>query len=301
MAQVYLVTGASTGFGYLTARALARAGHTVFAGMYRPDGNTSSHEADVRAYAKENSVDLRPVALDLLSQDSIDAAVAHIRNNTPRHSIDGVVHNAGHMCYGPAEAFTPAQLMRLYDVNVVGCQRLNQAVLPHMRLARRGHLIWVASSSTWGARSPYLGPYFATKAAQDHLAQAYAVELNPWGIETTIVTPGVFTSGTSHFTDAMAPGVKVVADDYDDGNAPTKDLQREVSEGTAKLPPPDADPAVVAEAIVRVAGLPRGEKPLRVFADPSMDGCDVAAAVGDNNKVNVFRRAGWMKYLKVWL
>jgi NAD(P)-dependent dehydrogenase (short-subunit alcohol dehydrogenase family) len=83
MAQVYLVTGASTGFGYLPARALARAGHTVFAGMYRPDGNTSSHEADVRAYAQEYSVDLRPVALDLLSQDSIEAAVTHIRKKHP--------------------------------------------------------------------------------------------------------------------------------------------------------------------------------------------------------------------------
>ncbi|KAI0097777.1 hypothetical protein GGR51DRAFT_540266 [Nemania sp. FL0031] len=139
MSQIYLITGASTGFGALSARALAKEGHMVFAGMYSHDGKTSKYEKEVAEFSRDNNVDLRTVPLDLLSQESVDAAVKHIQDTAGR--IDVVVHNAGHMNYGPAESFTAAQCLQLYDVNVVGCQRLNMAVLPHMRHARRGHII----------------------------------------------------------------------------------------------------------------------------------------------------------------
>ena len=55
-----------------------------------------------------------------------------------------IVHNAGHMVFGPAEAFTPEQFAQLYDVNVLGTQRVNRAVLPHMRRQRQGLLVWVS-------------------------------------------------------------------------------------------------------------------------------------------------------------
>ena len=87
----------------------------------------------------------------------------------------------------------PEQYLQLYDINVVGCQRLNQAVLPHMRSKRRGHFIWISSSSCYGAKSPMLGGYFAAKTAMDSLAQTYARELHLWGIETSVVLPGLFT------------------------------------------------------------------------------------------------------------
>lgn len=203
MSQIYLITGASTGFGALAARALATEGHIVFAGMYSHDGNTSNYEKEAATFARENNADLRTVPLDLLSQESVNAAVKHVLDTAGR--LDVVVHNAGHMNYGPAESFTAEQYLRLYDVNVVGCHRLNMAALPHMRRARRGHLVWIGSASTFGANSPYLGAYFAAKAAQDNLAQSYAAELTAWGIETTIVSPGVFTTGTNHFIDAAKP------------------------------------------------------------------------------------------------
>lgn len=297
MAQVYLISGASTGFGALIARALSKQGHTVYAGMYSHDGNTKPHEDELHQFAKDNKVDLRAVTLDLLSQDSVDSATSHVIETSGK--IDAVIHNAGHMSYGPSESFTAEQYLRLYDVNVVGCQRLNQAVLPHMRKARSGHVIWIASSSTYGGKGPMLGPYFAAKAAQDSLAQSYAHELTPWGIETTIVSPGVFTSGTQHFQDAAKPGLPAVVEDYEAG--PTKGLGELTMKGTMVLPPPDADPGVVADTLVELAAIPRGKKPFRMFADPAMDGAEAAAAVVDNNKVNVMRRAGLMDYLNVWL
>ncbi|KAI0970156.1 hypothetical protein F4678DRAFT_148606 [Xylaria arbuscula] len=296
MSQIYLITGASTGFGALSARALAKEGHTVYAGMYSHDGNTSRYE-EAATFSRENNVDLRTVTLDLLSQESVDAAVKHVLDGSGR--IDVVVHNAGHMNYGPAESFTAEQYLRLYDVNVVGCHRLNIAVLPHMRLARRGHVIWIGSSATYGGNSPFLGAYFAAKAAQDHLAQSYAAELTAWGIETTIVSPGVFTKGTNHFSDALKPGRPNVAQEYEDG--PTKGLGERTLTGTAAVVPPDADPQVVADALVELARLPRGEKPFRMFPDPTMGGVQAGAAVVDNNRANMYRRMGLLEYLKVHL
>jgi NAD(P)-dependent dehydrogenase (short-subunit alcohol dehydrogenase family) len=264
MAQVFLITGASTGFGALAARALARAGHSVFAGMYAHGGDTRAAEESAASFAAEHKADLRTVPLDLLSQASVDGAVARVLEATGGR-LDVVVHNAGHMSWGPAESFSAEQYLRLYDVNVVGSQRLNQAVLPHMRAARRGHLVWIGSSSTYGAKSPFLGPYFAAKAAQDSLAQTYAHELAPWGIETTIVSPGVFPSGTSHFTDAAHPALSDVADAYAKG--PSRGMGEKVMSGTGSMPPPDADPSIVADHLVELAGYPRGKKPFRMFPD----------------------------------
>lgn len=297
MAQVYLISGASTGFGALIARALSKKGHTVFAGMYSHDGITKPYEEELQRFAQDNKASLRPVSLDLMSQDSVNRAVRHVIEDSGR--IDAVIHNAGHMSYGPAESFTAEQYLRLYDINVVGCQRLNQAALPHMRRARSGHLIWIASSSTYGAKSPMLGPYFAAKAAQDSLAQSYAHELTPWGIETTIVLPGVFTSGTNHFQEAAKPAATSVAEEYETG--PTKGLADLTMKGTMQLPPSDADPSVVADTLVELAAIPRGKKPFRMFADPAQDGAEAGAAIIDINKINIFRRAGLMDYLKVWL
>ena len=78
-----------------------------------------------------------------------------------------VIHNAGHMVNGPTEAFTPDELARVYDTNVLSTQRLNRAALPHLREQGHGLLLWVGSTSTRGGTPPYLVPYFAAKAAMD--------------------------------------------------------------------------------------------------------------------------------------
>ncbi len=99
--------------------------------------------------------------------------------------------------------------------------RLNHAVPALDEGIALRYIIWIGSSSTsMRAKTPMVGPYFAAKAAQDSLAQSYAHELTPWGIETTIVSPGVFTKGTNHFQDAAQPGYPEVASQYRQG--PTK-------------------------------------------------------------------------------
>ena len=195
MKKVIVITGASSGIGFLAARALARAGHTVYASMRETTSRNASQVKEVEEYAADNSVDLRAIELDVSSQRSADAAIQEIVSSNGR--LDVIVHNAGHMVFGPAEAFTPEQLAALYDVNVLSTQRVNRAALPQLRKQRKGLVIWVSSSSAAGGTPPYLAPYFAAKAAMDALAVVYARELTRWGIETSIIVPGAFTSGSN--------------------------------------------------------------------------------------------------------
>ena len=285
--QTILVTGASSGFGALTVRALARAGHTVHAGVRESATRNAPAVADIADYAAEHGVDLRAVELDVSSQESADAAVAAIVRDSGR--LDTVVHNAGHMVLGPAEAFTPEQFAQVYDTNVLGAQRVNRAALPQLRAQGSGLLLWVGSSSTYGGCPPFLAPYFAAKAAMDALAVSYAAEVVRFGIDTAIVVPGAFTSGTNHFAHAGTPADTERAAAYD---AQYQALMADVSRRLAAIVPPDADVAEVAEAIVRLVDLPAGQRPLRTHVDPSRDGSEVVSTVADRIRAEFFRRVG---------
>jgi NAD(P)-dependent dehydrogenase (short-subunit alcohol dehydrogenase family) len=282
-----VITGASSGFGALSARALADAGHTVYAGMRDAAGRNAPQVAAAKQYAAENDVDLRTLELDVSAQDSVDGAVEAILSE--QGSLDVLVHNAGHMVTGPAEAFTPDQLAEIYDTNVLGTQRLNRAALPHLRARRQGLVLWVGSSSTRGGTPPYLAPYFAAKAGMDAMAVSYAAELARFGIETSIIVPGAFTSGTNHFAHSGHPADERVAAEYE---ALYPQLMERVGERLADLTPDPADIADVAAAIVRVVDMPHGRRPFRVHIDPADDGAAVVNAVADRIRVEFLTRIG---------
>jgi len=201
-----------------------------------------------------------------------------------------VIHNAGHMVFGPAEAFTPEQLAELYDVNVLSTQRVNRAALPQLRKQRRGLVVWVSSSSSAGGTPPYLAPYFAAKAGMDAMAVIYARELTRWGIETSIIVPGAFTGGTNHFAHAGSPADKTRVAEYEAG--PYAGFAEQVRKGFASIVPPDADVSAVADAIVKVVNTPFGKRPFRVHIDPTQDGAEVVNAVLDRVRAELLRRIG---------
>src|ERR1700738_3388108 len=237
MKQVIVITGASSGFGALTARALADAGHIVYASMRETTGRNASQVAEVARSAAEHGVDLRAVELDVASDQSANAGIAKVIADTGR--LDVVIHNAGHMSFGPAEAFTPEQFAQLYDINVLSTQRVNRAALPQLRKQGRGLVVWVSSSSARGGTPPYLSPYFAAKAAMDSLAVSYASELARWGIETSIVVPGAFTKGTNHFAHSGVPADRTRAAEYQAG--PYKGFGEEVEKAFAAIVPDAAE------------------------------------------------------------
>jgi NAD(P)-dependent dehydrogenase (short-subunit alcohol dehydrogenase family) len=294
MPKIIVVTGASSGFGRMASNALALAGHTVFASMRDTTGRNAPQVADVRAFALEHKVDLRPLELDVGSEASAEAAIARIIGETDR--LDVVIHNAGHMVYGPAESFTPEQLAELYDVNVLSTQRVNRAALPHLRKQRQGLLLWISSSSTRGGTPPYLAPYFAAKAAMDAMAISYSSELARWGVETSIIVPGSFTTGTNHFAHAGSPVDSARATEYARG--PTSDVAEIALKNLAAIAPPDADPEDVARAIVRVVDTPFGKRPLRVHIDPAEDGAEVVNCVADRMRAEFLRRIGLVDTLR---
>ncbi|MDL5367107.1 SDR family NAD(P)-dependent oxidoreductase [Xanthomonas sp. NCPPB 2654] len=286
MSQVILVTGTSSGFGAMSARALADAGHIVYASMRDTGGRNAPQVGRAKAYATEHGVQLHAIELDVQSQASADAAIARIV--AERGRIDALLHNAGHMAFGAAEAFTPEQFAQLYDVNVLGAQRVNRAALPQLRAQGKGLLLWIGSSSHRGGTPPFLAPYFAAKAAMDALAVSYAAELARWGIESSIVVPGAFTQGTNHFAHAGRPADDARQHAYDAG--PTRGLADTALKNLAACEPPDAAPASVARAVVDVVNAPYGHRPFRVHVDPSDDGCAVVAAVADRIRAEFLRR-----------
>lgn len=93
---VSIVTGASSGFGALTARALARSGHTVYAGFLQPNDNKTSLYRDAAAFSKENNCHLRGIELNVVKDQSIQSAVDKVVADEGR--VDVVVHNAGEFC-----------------------------------------------------------------------------------------------------------------------------------------------------------------------------------------------------------
>src|ERR1700704_5192660 len=288
MKYVIVITGASSGFGALTARALAKAGHTVYAGMRDTTGRNARQVEEAKKFAKDNNVDLRTIELDVASQASVDAAIQMIVGENKR--LDVVIHNAGHMVFGPAEAFTPEQLAELCDVNVLSTQRVNRAALPQLRKQRKGLVIWVSSSSSAGGTPPYLAPYFAAKAGMDAMAVIYARELTRWGIETSIIVPGAFTGGTNHFANASSPADQERAAEYEAG--PYKGFADDIMKGFASIVPPEADVSAVAEAIVKVVDNPFGKRPFRVHVAPAQDGAEVVNMVCDRVRAELLRRIG---------
>ena len=286
MQSVILVTGAGTGIGKLSAQALAEAGHIVYATMRDIEGRNRARADELRALAAQHNIALYPLELDVLSQASADAAAAAIVHAQGR--IDVVMQNAGHLVTGPTEAFTPEEIVKVFDTNVLGAQRVNRAVLPYLRTQEAGLMLWISSTTTKGGFPPFLGPYGAAKAAMDSLAVTLAYELVRFGIETSIVVPGAFTQGTDHFPSAGKPADTDTVAAYSryDG------VMDRIGERLSALTPAHADPRAVADEIVRIVGLPAGTRPMRSLIDFVGDGAAEVFEVSERVRIEFAKRIG---------
>jgi NAD(P)-dependent dehydrogenase (short-subunit alcohol dehydrogenase family) len=291
--SIVLVTGAGTGIGHLSVKALALAGHTVYASMRDIGGRNAAKVRELRDWAFANGADVRAVELDVLSQASADAAVETIV--AERGRLDVVVHNAGHLVIGPTEAFTPEEISKVFDTNFLGAQRVNKAVLPVLRRQQQGLVLWVSSTTTRGGFPPFLGPYAAAKAAMDSMAVTMAYELARFNIETAIVVPGAFTAGTDHFANAGHPAGAATSAAYD---ARYEGLMDQVGARLTALMPPEADPAAVAADIAYIVGLPHGTRPFRSITDFVDDGATAVTEVAERVRTEFAERIGIADLLK---
>lgn len=200
MTKTIFVTGVTDVFSAAIAHALADAGHAVYVGVGQGAERSASIDAGADPGARGRGPELRTVPLETIDQRSVSAAVREVDADAGR--IDVVIHPTVPVALGPAESFTPYQLSELYDVTVLAAQRVNRAVLPLMRERGEGLLIW-AGLLAEARPDPFLAPGRALRAALGQLAQSYAAELAPFGIDVTVVsygTPGAGEGGPATVT-----------------------------------------------------------------------------------------------------
>lgn len=177
--KVVIVTGASSGIGAATARALVAAGAHV--------ALTARDAVRLDDLARQLHGRARAIPADIADPIAVQRLVTEVTNVYQR--IDVVINNAGVGLASPVARLQSADLRAALDVNLFGPLSLTQAALPHMQRAGRGQIIFV--SSVVGLRAlPYAGGYAATKAALDRLSEALRVELRGSGISVTLVRPG---------------------------------------------------------------------------------------------------------------
>ncbi|MFC1586093.1 SDR family oxidoreductase [Fibrobacterota bacterium] len=263
-----LLTGASSGFGFLIARTLAEKGHLVYAGIREIRARNRKAANQHIDFSRTVPGEIRVVELDVTSEDSVSHAVKYILGGGDE--IDVVINNAGIGSGGWQEGFTTAQFEKIFNVNVFGVQRVNKAVLPHYRKRGSGLLLHI-SSLAGRIVMPFMGPYAPSKFALEALAEAYHIEYGKLGIESVIVEPGGY--GTEFGSHMLQTEDKKVIESYGDlADAPDKMWSGFVAQLTNENAP---NPQEVADAVVSIIETPEGKRPLRTVVDSLMGGAGV--------------------------
>ena len=167
-----LITGASSGIGYDTAKALALAGYEVFAAARRVELMEPLREFGVK-----------PVHLDVTSEESIAACLSAVG------SVDVLVNNAGYGYFGAIENVPLEEARRQLEVNLFGLAALCRAVLPGMRSSGCGRIINVSSVAGRGVLY-FGGWYHVSKYAVEAFSDALRMEMKPFGVDVVLVEPG---------------------------------------------------------------------------------------------------------------
>lgn len=238
--RVWLVTGASSGFGAAITRAAVAAGDVVIA--------TARRVAALDDLVADHPDHVDPVQLDVTDTARIKTFVDDV---VARHGrIDVLVNNAGRTHVGAVEETTDAELRSLFEVHLFGPAALVRAVLPHMRARRSGAIVQISSM---GGQMSFAGfsAYSATKFALEGLSEALADEVRPFGIKVLIVEPGAFR--TALFANA---GTSATTDTYSDSVGTTRQM---LHTGHGTQP---GDPAKAAAAILTALDAER--TPLRL-------------------------------------
>lgn len=174
--QVILLTGASSGIGYDTARILAEQGHKVYAAARRTELMVPLQDLGVTI-----------LKMDVTDEDSMQEGVNLILEKEGR--IDTLINNAGYGYFGAIENVTMEEARRQMEVNVFGLARLCQLVLPTMRKQGRGRIINTASVA--GKAVLYFGGWYnVSKFSVEAFSEALRMEMKPFGIDVVMIEPG---------------------------------------------------------------------------------------------------------------
>lgn len=250
-----ILTGSASGFGLLTAKTLVKQGHTVYATMRNINGVNAEPAKALKEWAKAHNGIIEIVELDVTSDASVAKAISEITEKSGGH-IDVLINNAGISYIGIAETLTIQQTEQLFQVNVIGPDRMIKAVLPLMHQQKSGLIINLTSVQARNV-GPLLATYNSTKAALDALSVGYHYELKSAGIDVAVIQPGAYQT-TDITAKALQPGNPGAASAYG------QDVHR-LKAGLDHFFTPttdSSDPQEVADAVAGLLELPAGERPL---------------------------------------
>lgn len=227
MNKTVLITGSSSGIGKETAKYFQEKGWNVIATMRSPEKETELTKLDNVLVTK----------LDVLDLDSIKSSVVHGIEKFGK--IDVLVNNAGYGAYGPLEAFERDQIIRQFNVNVIGLLDVTRALLPHFRENKSGIIINI--SSIGGKIGFPLGSlYHGTKYAVEGISESLSFELEEIGCKVKIVEPGIIK------TDFGGRSLDTANDESLTGY---QDLVEKLQKGFESMSQDASDPIVVAKVI----------------------------------------------------
>jgi short-subunit dehydrogenase len=250
--KVVLITGATAGIGRMTALHLAQEGHFVIATGRKL---AELQKLKVEASAQHANARLEIVPLDVTDELSITSAIAAVDTLTDGYGLDVLVNNAGFGVLGPSSEISDAEMRRQYDTNVFGLMAVTRAFLPKMRERRAGRIINVSSI---GGRItlPYFGVYNSTKYAIESLSDALRYELRPFGVDVTLIEPGVIRT---NFEATAVGNLKTLE------TTPYSAALGKYEEMSKMADRFAADPIVIAKAISRAV---RARRPAARYVAP---------------------------------
>lgn len=254
MQKTILITGASSGFGKLTAKTLLENNHQVIATMRDIQGKNKSNAEELA------KLGAKIIELDVTDDASVELAIKNAANEVSK--IDVVINNAGVGVMGYQEAFTVDDFKHVFEINVFGVQRVIRAILPHFRKNKSGTIINI-SSLLGRITIPFYGPYNATKWAVEAMSENYRVELSQLGIDVCIVEPGGFPT---NFMERLIKPSDKSRDQYYSEMSPTPEISFANFEN-ALAANPAQNPQNVANAILDLVQKDIGQRKFRTIVD----------------------------------
>jgi NAD(P)-dependent dehydrogenase (short-subunit alcohol dehydrogenase family) len=267
MSKTILITGTSNGFGKDAALTLAQAGHQVFATMRAVGGRNGAAAEELRAKG------IAVLELDVTSDASVAAAFGELQKKAGG-KLDVVINNAGLFSQGLSETFTPQQVGEMFDVNVVGIQRVTRAALPVMRRNKSGLIINIGSV-LGRVTIPFIGLYGASKFAVDAMTESYRYELSQLGIDVVLVQPSAYP--TKLYSSLQQAGDPGRAKEYGDVANVPGEFAKYLSGVFSGDHPPDSHD--VAKALADLIATPAGRRPERLIVGAPFGADAINAAV----------------------
>lgn len=231
--RVWLITGASRGFGVEISKAVLAAGDKLIATARTMKG-LEYLGTDGKLFTA-----LLDVTDETQVKDTVHAALAHFGH------VDILVNNAGISLLGAVEESSGDEVERLYRTNVFGLLNVTRALLPSMRERRSGHIINISSVAGYSAYAGF-GVYSSTKFAVEGLTEALYLELAPLGIHATVVEPGFFRTDILDSSKSLLETAERITDYADTASGEMRDSVPGYNHNQP------GDPAKLAQALLEL-------------------------------------------------